>query len=85
MGRTGMTRRRALTMAATAAAAPAALAGCSGSGAGEGERGGASRPSEAEHARRAEAALRRRSAGVSGVLLAGYDEVLGAHPGLGAR
>ncbi|MEU3450108.1 hypothetical protein AB0H29_23215 [Streptomyces thermolilacinus] len=85
MRRTGLTRRRALAMAATAAGAPAALAGCSGSGPGGGERGGGSRPSAAELARRAEAALRRRSAGVSGVLLAGYDEVLGAHPALGAR
>ncbi|OEJ94156.1 hypothetical protein [Streptomyces thermolilacinus] len=85
MRRTGLTRRRALAVAATAAGVPAVLAGCSGSDSGGGERGGGPRPSAAESARRAEVALRRRSAGVSGVLLAGYDEVLGAHPALGAR
>lgn len=81
MGRTGLTRRRVLA-AATAATAPV---GCSGPGSGGGDRPGASRPSAAERARRAETILRRRSAAVSGVLLAGCDEVLGAHPALGSR
>ncbi|GGQ32777.1 hypothetical protein [Streptomyces roseolilacinus] len=81
MGRTGLTRRRALA-AATVAGVAGALAGCTGPDSGG---GGAAHPSAAERARRAEAALRRRSAAVSGGLLAGYDEALGVHPALGAR
>ncbi|MEV8154627.1 hypothetical protein AB0R11_18910, partial [Streptomyces fradiae] len=83
MGRSGLTRRRALVTAATAAGVPGVLAGCTGPGTGG---GGAARPSAAEAARRAELALLRRSAAVSGVLLAGYDEALAAHPAaLGTR
>ncbi|MFJ8694766.1 hypothetical protein [Streptomyces roseolilacinus] len=81
MGRTGLTRRRALA-AATAAGVAGALAGCTGPDSGG---GGAAHPSAAERARRAEAALRRRSAAVSGGLLAGYDAALGAHPALSAQ
>lgn len=84
MGRTEVTRRRALAVA-TASGVSGALAGCSGPGFGGGGRGGVPRPSAAELARRAETVLRRRSAGVSGVLLAGYDEALDAHPALGGR
>ncbi|MDT9681335.1 hypothetical protein RND61_04500 [Streptomyces sp. TRM76323] len=81
MGRTEVTRRRALAVA-TASGVSGALAGCSGPGSGG---GGLPRPSAAESARRAETVLRRRSAAASGVLLAGYDEALDAHPALGGR
>ncbi|WP_010476607.1 hypothetical protein, partial [Streptomyces somaliensis] len=84
MGRTELTRRHLLT-AATAAGASGTLAACSGPGPGGGAPADAPHASAAERARRAETILRRRSAAVSGVLLAGYDEVLGAHPALGAR
>lgn len=78
---TGTTRRRAL--AAAAAAALLGVGGCSGSG--DGDRGGPPPLTEAERARRAEEALRRRSAWVSRELLTRYDEAIGTHPSLASR
>ncbi|WP_149178973.1 hypothetical protein [Streptomyces sp. TRM49041] len=77
MGRTWLTRRRAL-----AAAGAGLLAGCSG---GPGEKAPAPPLTAAERARRAETASRRRSAAVSRDLLTAYDEVMSAHPALGSR
>ncbi|MGW2560120.1 hypothetical protein ACWCXB_12905 [Streptomyces sp. NPDC001514] len=83
MERTGTTRRRALmattgAVAASAMAASATLAGCS-SEAPAGRQGTAPEPISAE------TALRRRSTAASRALLARYDAVLIAHPGLAAR
>ncbi|MFG2644591.1 hypothetical protein ACGFYP_26890 [Streptomyces sp. NPDC048370] len=76
MGRTGTVGRRALL-----AAGAVTLAGCTSGGGAERPR----RPSAAELAARAEAALRSRSAATSRALLERYDAVLAAHPTLTAR
>ncbi|MEU2431152.1 hypothetical protein ABZ611_16845 [Streptomyces sp. NPDC007861] len=76
MERTGTTRRRAL-MATGAMAAAAALTGCASGGT-------PARPT-APGPVSAETALRRRSTTASAGLLARYDAVLIAHPGLAAR
>ncbi|MEU9999613.1 hypothetical protein AB0I01_29980, partial [Streptomyces sp. NPDC050848] len=76
MGRTGTVGRRALL-----AAGAVTLTGCASGGGAERPR----RPSAAELAARAEAALRSRSAATSRTLLERYDAVLAAHPTLTAR
>ncbi|WP_137993014.1 hypothetical protein [Streptomyces vilmorinianum] len=76
MGRTGTVGRRALL-----AAGAVTLAGCTSEGGGERPR----KPTAAERAALAEAALRRRSATTSRTLLERYDAVLAAHPSLTAR
>ncbi|MDT9690981.1 hypothetical protein Q5762_22040 [Streptomyces sp. P9(2023)] len=80
MGRTGTVGRRAL-LAAGAAAGAVTLAGCTSEGGTE--RPG--KPSAAERAARAEAALRRSSAATSRTLRERYDAVLAAHPALTGR
>ncbi|MFD7440702.1 hypothetical protein [Streptomyces sp. NPDC059909] len=77
MERTGTTRRRAL-MATGAVAASTMGAGCSSEAPAE-RQGRAPGPVSAE------TALRRRSTTASRALLARYDAVLIAHPGLVAR
>ncbi|GAA3744140.1 hypothetical protein [Streptomyces tremellae] len=81
MGRTGTTRRRALTGAGAATAA-ALLAGCTGPGDGDGSTG-TGRGTGAAAARAA--ALRTRSAATSRSLLDQYDAVLARHPAESAR
>ncbi|MFG2771167.1 hypothetical protein [Streptomyces sp. NPDC048350] len=76
MGRTGTVGRRALL-----AAGAVTLAGCTSEGGGGRPR----KPSAAERAALAEAALRRRSASTSRDLLERYDAVLAAHPPLAQR
>ncbi|MFE5939288.1 hypothetical protein [Streptomyces sp. NPDC056470] len=76
MGRTGTVGRRALL-----AAGAVTLAGCTSESGGGRPR----KPSAAERAAIAEAALRRRSASTSRTLLERYDAVLAAHPPLAAR
>ncbi|MFC5805736.1 hypothetical protein [Streptomyces formicae] len=76
MERTGTTRRRAL-MVTGAVAAAAALTGCA-----SGDT--PARPT-APGPVSADTALRRRSTAASAALLARYDAVLIAHPGLAAR
>ncbi|MEU6988966.1 hypothetical protein ABZ946_37195 [Streptomyces sp. NPDC046324] len=76
MGRTGTVGRRALL-----AAGAVTLAGCTSEGGGGRPR----KPSAAERAALAEAALRRRSAATSRDLLERYDAVLTAHPPLAGR
>ncbi|MFF9911316.1 hypothetical protein [Streptomyces sp. NPDC013457] len=76
MGRTGTVGRRALL-----AAGAVTLAGCTSESGGGRPR----KPSAAERAAIAEAALRRRSASTSRALLERYDAVLAAHPPLAAR
>ncbi|MFB7866824.1 MULTISPECIES: hypothetical protein [unclassified Streptomyces] len=71
--------RRAL-LTAGAAGAAITLAGCT-SGGDEGPR----KPTAAERAAAAEAALRTRSAATSRDLLLRYDSVADAHPALAAR
>ncbi|MFI8826398.1 hypothetical protein [Streptomyces sp. NPDC053431] len=71
--------RRAL-LTAGAAGAATALAGCT-SGGDEGPR----KPTAAERAAAAEAALRARSATTSRELLLRYDAVVDGHPALAAR
>ncbi|MFF6776403.1 hypothetical protein ACFY8W_22960 [Streptomyces sp. NPDC012637] len=75
--------RRALLTAGAAGAAGAAvtLSGCTS----DGERGGPRKPSAAERAAAAEAALRARSASTSRALLLRYDAVIEGHPALAAR
>ncbi|MEU7036711.1 hypothetical protein ABZ958_23940 [Streptomyces sp. NPDC046237] len=75
MGRTGTVGRRALL-----AAGAVTLAGCTSEGGGRPRK-----PSAAERAALAEAALRRRSASTSRDLLERYDAVLAAHPPLAQR
>ncbi|MFI8960505.1 hypothetical protein ACIGO8_00190 [Streptomyces sp. NPDC053493] len=74
--------RRALLTAGAAGAAGAAvtLAGCASDGT-EGPR----KPTAAERAAAAEAALRSRSATTSRDLLVRYDAVIDGHPALAAR
>lgn len=69
-------------MATGVATAAGLLAGCTGSG---GRKPTPHTVTAAERAARTEAGLRRRSAAVSAELLAGYDEVLSAHPTLRSR
>ncbi|MFJ3580653.1 hypothetical protein ACIPPS_00210 [Streptomyces sp. NPDC090127] len=76
MGRTGTVGRRALL-----AAGAVTLAGCTSGGGAERP----AKPSAAELAARAEAALRRRSAATSRGLLERYDAVLATHPALAGR
>ncbi|MCT4354086.1 hypothetical protein M5362_13190 [Streptomyces sp. Je 1-79] len=76
MGRTETVGRRALLVAGAVT-----LAGCTTDGGGARPR----KPSAAERAALAEAALRRRSASTSRTLLERYDAVLAAHPSLTAR
>jgi hypothetical protein len=81
VGVTTVNRRVLLAAgAAGTAGAAAALAGCASGG-----EQGAGRPSAAERAARAEAALRTRSAATGRTLLARYDAVLAAHPALAGR
>lgn len=78
MGRTGTTRRHALTVAG--AAAVAMLTGCSS---GEPEK---RRTTGSGHdSARAETALRRRLAGASAALRDRYDAVIARHPSLSGR
>ncbi|GAA2967749.1 hypothetical protein [Streptomyces enissocaesilis] len=80
MRRTETTRRGAL--AATGAAAVALLtAGCTEDSAPRGTEGSAAGAAAA----RAEARLRKRSAGVRRTLLAHYDAVIAAHPSTAGR
>ncbi|WMX48792.1 hypothetical protein [Streptomyces roseicoloratus] len=74
-----MGRRALLTSGAAGAAA--ALAGCTS----DGDRGGPRKPSAAERAAAAEAALRARSVATSRDLLLRYDAVIEGHPALAAR
>lgn len=82
MGHTGTTRRRALATGAGALTATTLLAACSFD---------SPRPeprrtlSPEDRARRAEEALRRRTASVSAKLLKAYEDALTAHPALGPR
>ncbi|MFC8274852.1 hypothetical protein ACFUJR_20415 [Streptomyces sp. NPDC057271] len=76
MGRTTTVGRRALL-----AAGAVTLAGCTSESGGGRPR----KPSAAERAALAEAALRRRSASTSRTLLERYDAVLAAHPPLAER
>ncbi|MFF0750355.1 hypothetical protein [Streptomyces sp. NPDC004267] len=75
---TTVNRRTLLT--AGAAGTAVALAGCTSSG-----DGGPRKPTAAERAAAAEAALRRRSATASRDLMLRYDAVTGTHPALTAR
>ncbi|MCS0636517.1 hypothetical protein NX801_12750 [Streptomyces sp. LP05-1] len=88
MGRTDTTRRRALATSGAATAGLVALPGLSllltGCSADDGADAARDRAAAARAAA-AETALRRRSAAVSGGLLARYDAVLAAHPPLAAR